>query len=187
MARKPQTVKPIKLSAAQKEEIRRLTQQVNRRIAAAMKLYESKGLTVAPYEVTGGIQERSQWATEKYAVSRSVKFGSVKEYKDQLKWLKSFKESKKPRPTITDYAVILQDKTIMAIETMLGGQISESLTAKIRLMNAAELQLFWKEFSDLASKLALDYSSEAMVGFSAEYFQEDVNSLIAVVDTMGEE
>jgi hypothetical protein len=45
-----------KLDKAQKEEVRRLTQLANRRIAAARKAFAKEGMSIAPKAVTGGIQ-----------------------------------------------------------------------------------------------------------------------------------
>ena len=45
--------KYVKLTSAQKDEIRRLTQLANRRIKFALKEYERSGGTVLPKEVVG--------------------------------------------------------------------------------------------------------------------------------------
>lgn len=179
MAGKSVSVKTVKLTSVQKEEIRRLTQLANRRIANAMKLYESKGLTIAPYEVTGGIQERSQWVSDKYAISRSVKFNSVKDYKDQLRFLKQFdpKASSNPAPTIVQHGKVQQKKMTAAIETITGGELKTSLLDKISKLDSAKASLFWKDFSEVASKLGTEYSSEALIPYAEEYFKEDLDEL----------
>ena len=59
--------KYIKLTAQQKDEIRRLTQLANRRIRNAFKAYEKEGKRVVPLEIVGKpeLQTREGWHTEK--------------------------------------------------------------------------------------------------------------------------
>lgn len=177
---KQQSIKPIKLTTAQKEEVRRLTQLANRRIGAAMRLYEKEGLSIAPYDVTGGIQQRSQWASEKYAISRSVKFNSQKAYKEHLAFLRSFGQKKNARPTITEYSEVQKKKLSQAIETVTMGELSDKIVKKINKLDSAKLSKFWNDFSEVAGRMAMDYSSEALLSFAADYFGEDVDQLADV-------
>ncbi len=167
--------KYIKLTAQQKEEVRRLTQLANRRIANAFKAYEKEGKTLAPSEVTGGIQTREQWASEKYALSRSVKFESFKEYRDRIHFLRQFEVT---RPSITEYNKIQQEKTLQAIESSLG-QIPEGTEKKISKMTAPQLAEFWKQFSNNASRAGMKYSSDAIMNQTMnDMFPEDIKAVV---------
>jgi hypothetical protein len=48
---------------------------------------------------------KEQWASEKYAISRSIKFATEAEYKAQLAFLKTFDEKASgiTRPSITEW------------------------------------------------------------------------------------
>jgi methionine synthase II (cobalamin-independent) len=129
----------ITLSAAQKEEIRRLTQFANRRIANAFKSYEKEGMDVVPNEITGGIQTREDWASDKYAISRSIKFASQKEYREQLHWLRQFEVM---RPSITEYSEAQQEKTLQGLETALG-DVPNALKDMVKKLSAPELTSLW--------------------------------------------
>lgn len=169
-----------KLTASQKEEVRRLTQLANRRIKAAHKAYAKAGKQVAPREVVGHLQIKEDWATKSTPLSRSVKFESEKDYKKHLQFLRSFdpKATRAARPSITEYNVIQRTKTLQAVETSLGMDVPEDLAKKLNKMNAAELGTFWKSFSDKASRLGLKYSSEAaMLASMREIFPEDIAAL----------
>jgi hypothetical protein len=159
----------------QKEEFRRLTQLANRRISQAFKEYEKAGKKVAPYDVTGGIQTREQWASEKYALSRSIKFASEREYKQHLHWLRQFEHM---RPSMTEYTQVQREKTLQGIETSIGTDVPEQLSKMINKLNAAQLSDFWNKFSDKASKMGMKYSSDAaLAATAAEFFEEDVKGL----------
>lgn len=179
--------KGINLSQQEKAELKRLTQLVNRRIAQAQKVYEKAGRTIAPLEVTGGIQTKAQWASEKYAVSRSTtRFKTKKEFVDHMKWLRSF-EGKAARPNMTEYTKIQQEKIIMAIETATSGELKDKLIKKIRKMTAPEMSDFWDEFSKVAARLGNEYSSDgAMIAALMEWFDEDIDQLLTFPEEEGE-
>lgn len=165
----------MKLTAKQKEEIRRLTQKANRRITAFHKAYAKEGLTIAPYEPTGGIQTKAQWETKKYPLSRSTRFTSIEEYRKRLKFLRSF-DREVERPNLTQYTRAQQGKTVQAVETSLGG-ISLDLRTRIENMTAGELAKFWDKFEIESRRLGLQYSSNAAMSNAIEYFEEDVKGL----------
>lgn len=165
--------KYIDLSKAQKEEIRRLTQLANRRIKAAFKAYEKEGMRITPREVTGNIQIREQWYSEKYALSRSVRFETQKEYRQHLHYLRQFEHA---RPGIKEYTQAQREKTLDAIETSLG-EVPKDLQQKIMKMNAPQLAKFWEKFSEKSQKLGLKYASDkAMEAALHDFFPEDVQS-----------
>lgn len=167
--------KYIKLSAEQKDEVRRLTQLANRRIANAFKAYEKEGKTIVPVEVTGGIQVREQWASDKYALSRSVKFTSFKEYREQLHYLRQFEVM---RPGIKEYTKVQQEKTLQALETALG-EVPGDVAKNVGKMSAPQLSDFWNKFSKNARKAGLKYSSDAIMAQTMnEMFPEDVKALV---------
>lgn len=173
MAKKPEY---IKLTNEQKKELRRLTQLANRRIAAFTKEYEKYGLSIIPYEVSGGIQTRKQWATEKYAISRSTKFKSEIEFKKHMQWLRQF-ENPVIRETVTSYTKTQQKKTLQAMETALGG-VTDEQRRMIESMSAGELALFWDTFSDIANRKGVQYSSDATLYQTWELFNEDKDAII---------
>jgi hypothetical protein len=165
----------VKLSKAQKEEIRRLTQLANRRIKAAFKAYEKEGKSVMPYEVVGNVDIREKWDSEKYALSRSIKFATQNEYKMRLKYLRQFE---KERPGIKEYTKIQREKTKIAMETSLGQELPNYVSKVIDKMTAPQLSDFWQKFNKKSAKLGMKYSSnEAMAKAMQDYFQEDIEHL----------
>lgn len=168
--------KYIDLSKAQKEEIRRLAQLANRRISSAFKAYEKEGHQVAPAEVTGGIQVREQWESKNYALSRSVKFESMKDYRERLNYLRSFERM---RPNMTEYTEAQREKTLQGIETALG-EAPEGMQEKLAKMSAPELSRFWKTFEQKAQKAGMKYSSDAVLADTMqELYPEDFKNLVA--------
>lgn len=170
--------KYVKLTAAQKDEIRRLTQLANRRIKAAERAYTKAGKDIVPREIAGDYQTKEQWATKSTPISRSVKFTSQKEYRKQLQFLRSFEVT---RPGIKEYTEIQRDKVGMSIKSALGEDVSFSLIEqKLSKLSAPEIADFWNTFSDKASRLGLQYSSEAVMEQTfVELFPEDLHSTIA--------
>lgn len=172
--------KYIKLTAQQKDEIRRLTQLANRRIRNAFKAYEKEGKRVVPLEIVGKpeLQTREGWHTEKTPLSRSVKFTSHKEYRRHLHWLRQFEVS---RPGIKEYTEIQRQKVAQAVVTSLGGEYSfEVVMKKLEKMTAPQIADFWDRFSEKATRKGLQYSSEAvMIETFQELFPEDLYSTIA--------
>lgn len=176
MAKSKKPSKYVSLNKDQKEELRRLYQLANRRINQAFKVYEKEGHQVAPAEVTGGIQVREQWETQKYALSRTVKFESMKDYRERLNYLRSFERM---RPNMTEYTEAQREKTLQGIETALG-EAPEGLQDKLSKMSAPELSRFWKTFEQKAQKAGMKYSSDAvLVDTMAELYPEDVKNLVA--------
>lgn len=168
--------KHIELSKAQKEEIRRLTQLANRRIKSAFQAYQKEGMDIVPREVTGGIQLKEQWASDKYAISRSVKFASQKEYREQLNFLRSFEVT---RPGIKEYTEVQRQKTLQAVETTLGEEVPDKVVKKLNKMSAPQLSKFWNKFDDKATKMGAKYSSnDAMYQTLSEFFPEDMKALL---------
>lgn len=178
----------FKLTARQKDEIRRLTQLANRRIKVAEKQYREAGKMVAPRDVVGHVQSRAQWHTPNTPLSRSVVFKSEQEYKERLRFLQSF-DKKAPgftRPTITEYTKIQRSKTAIAVESSLGVEVPTSMLEKINNMTAPELSEFWRRFSDKSAKLGVKYSSvQAMQETLNELFPEDVGQFENLVDRRG--
>lgn len=172
----------VKLTAQQKDEIRRLTQLANRRIKFAEKEYKRSGGTVLPREVVGDLQIKEKWATPNTPISRSVKFQSEKDYRKQLQFLRSFdpKSSKQgARPSISQYTLLQRDKTRNAIETSFGQEVSEAINDKISRMTAPQLNEFWNTYSMKSAKLGLKYSSgDAMRQTITEFFPEDKDKLL---------
>ena len=173
--------KNIKLSAEQKDEIRRLTQLANRRIKAAEKAYRKEGMSVLPSDVVGKYQIKEQWNTKNTPISRSVKFEDQKAYRKQLQYLRQFETV---RPGIKEYTKVQQEKTKDSIETALGTDVPDSLTKKVDKMTAPELSKFWKSFSDKASKMGVKYASDsAMNQTLSEFFPEDMQSFTNIRKT----
>ena len=139
------TNKPVQLNAAQKEEIRRLTQLANRRIKAAERAYSKQGLSVLPKDVVGDYQIKEQWNTKNTPLSRSVRFEDSKAYRKHLHFLRSFEVSK---PGIKEYTEIQRDKTLMALRTSLGVEVPKTLKDQVKRLSAPELSQFWNKFSD---------------------------------------
>ena len=173
----------VKLTPKQKDEIRRLTQLANRRIIAAEKAYAKEGKEVIPRDIAGPYQHRSQWATDKTPISRSVKFASEQEYREHLRLLRSFdpKATKAHRPGIKEYTQIQREKVGMAIKTSLGEEVTFSfIEQKLSKMSAPQVAEFWRRFSDKAARVGMNYSSEAVMAETfQELFPEDLYSTIA--------
>lgn len=178
MAKAP---KNIKLSKEQKEEFRRLTQLANRRIKNAFTAYEKEGNKTVPREITGGIQVREQWASEKYALSRSTKFATEKEYRKQLHFLRQFEHM---RPGIKEYTTIHREKTLIAMETILGTDVPEEIVNAVNKANAPKVSKLWEAFSDKASRMGLKYSSQdAVYQALMDTFSEDLQGFSSIIPT----
>lgn len=169
--------KYIDLTEAQKDEIRRLTQLANRRIKATERAYQKENKHILPKEVVGDFQIREKWQTKTSPISRSIKFETKTDYLKQLRLLRSFERE---RVGIKEYTNIQRDKTMLAIQTSLGvDDIPEKLRKKINKLSAPKLSELWKVFSDKASKMGIQYSSDgAMAQTLSEYFDEDLDSII---------
>lgn len=169
----------IKLTAEQKDEIRRLTQRANRRIASTMKVYQKAGRSIIPAEIAGRYQTVQTWEEPGRPLSRTVKFGTVREYRRRLAFLKGFDEGLNNRPGIREYTRIQRKKVMQAVETATGRVPSKELIKRVRKMNAVELSEFWEVFSEKASKRGLQYSSDSVIQESIqEFFEEDIDALI---------
>ena len=166
----------IKLTAAQKEEIRRLTQKANRRIKAAERAYAQAGKTIVPREIVGDVQQRRQWHTRATPLSRSVVFESDKAYREHLRYLRSFEHQ---RPGIREFTNIQREKTQIAMESALGMDVPSDILRKMDSMTAPELSNFWNRFSENASRMGIAYSSDAVMQQTlAEFFPEDIENVI---------
>ena len=169
-----------KLTAEQKDEIRRLTQLANRRIRTAERQYRQAGKMVLPREVVGHIQTKDRWHTPNTPISRSVVFDSKEDYQRQLRFLRSFDPKAPGSPqqkklTMTDYTKIQRAKTAQAMQSSLGIDVPLSILERINQLTAPELSEFWKRYSDKSSKLGVRYSSvQAMQETLNELFTEDV-------------
>ena len=166
--------KYIKLSTSEKEEIRRLTQKANRRIKAFVKTYEQAGYKTIPKEVTAGleVQSRGQWLSDKYALSRSVKFESKEDYKRHLNMLKKFDPGRADSiPTVREYNKINRTKLQKAFETS-GLNLSSEMQKKIKTMSAPDISKFWKEYQVRARRKGMQYSSEAVMIETTESFSQ---------------
>lgn len=170
----------VDLNAAQKDEIRRLTQLANRRIKAATKAYHEAGKDIVPKEMVGAYQTIDTWHARNTPMSRSVKFESQKAYREHLRFLQSF-DPKAPgqnRPGLREYTKVQREKTIQAAESALGVQLPPQLEKKLNKMSAPQLSEFWNRFSDKAAKMGERYASdETMYKALAEYFPEDLAAL----------
>jgi hypothetical protein len=184
-------------------EYRRLVQNANRRIARATEAYEKAGMLTAPKRMTGGIDIREKWFSEKYALDRQIYFNSEQEYLDKLKFLREFDPKEKKsnpdyRPSVTEYAQQERVNTAAAIENVLGidsieeafpdpvdengkplkdknGKKILGLASKIKKMTATELTAFWKAFTKKAQKMGVKYASvQAMEDTLREFFPEDM-------------
>lgn len=165
-----------RLNERQKDEIRRLTQLANRRIRAAERAYRKEGKRVLPREVVGPYQIKERWATEKTPISRSVKFRTKEEYLRQLRFLRSFEHE---RPGIREYTRVQRQKTLEAVQTSLGTDVPKELEERIKNMSAPQLSDFWNTFSEKASKMGIQYSSQqAMEDTLNEVFPEDIEQLL---------
>lgn len=165
----------IKLTAAEKDEIRRLTQFANRRIKAAHKAYVKEGKMVLPREVVGDIQLKQDWHTANTPLSRSVVFADRADYLDRLRFLQSFERR---RPTITQYTENSKERTLNALETALS-DVPDALRQKLNTMTAPQISDFWNKFSDKASRMGMAYSSQgAAQSALQEFFGEDYENLM---------
>lgn len=177
--------KYIKLTDKQKDEIRRLTQLANRRIKAAERAYSKKGMDIIPHEIAGPFQTKDRWATKSTPISRSVKFESDKAYKEQLKLLRSFdpKATRLHRPGIKEYTEVQRDKIALATSTALGEDFSYAqIKERLSKLSAPELSEFWIRFSDNASEMGMQYSSEAVMQSTfVDLYKEDLYSTISFI------
>ena len=168
----------VKLTNAQKNEIRRLTQFANRRILAAAREYQYAGKDVLPSEVVGEYQIKEKWHTTKTPISRSVKFDSMADYNRQIKKLRAYEVE---RDDIWTYTRVAKEKTLQAMETSLGREIPPDLQNKVNSLTAAKLGDFWKTFKNKVVRLGTQYSSNsAMTNAMEDYFQEDIDNLLKV-------
>lgn len=169
----------IKLTVEQKDEIRRLTQRANRRIQSTMKVYQKAGRSIIPAEIAGRYQTLQTWEEPGRPLSRSVKFDTLREYRRRLAFLKGFDDVPGARPSIREYTRVQRKKVMMAVETATGRVPSKDLIKRVRKMSAVELSNFWEVFSEKASKLGLQYSSDSVIQESIqEFFEEDIDDLI---------
>ena len=164
------------LSHAQKDELRRLTQFANRRILAVAREYQYAGKDVLPRELVGEYQIKEKWHSGKTPISRSVKFDSMQDYRKQLNKLRSFEVQK---DDIWTYTRVQKTKTLKAMETALGVEVPPELVNNIDSLSAPKLANFWTVFSNKASRLGVQYSSNsAMVQAMEDFFKEDINHLL---------
>lgn len=180
-----------KLTNAQKDEIRRLTQLANRRIKTAEKQYRQAGKMVAPKDVVGHVQTKDKWHTPNTPLTRSVVFESKEDYQRQLRFLQSFdpKAPGSPRQkkqTMSDYTKVQRAKTAQAMQTSLGVDVPLSVLERINELTAPELSEFWKRYSEKSSKLGVKYSSlQAMQETLNELFPEDVKQFEGIASDLG--
>jgi hypothetical protein len=183
--------KYIDLNAAQKDEIRRLTQLANRRIKSAHKAFSKEGKDVVPKEIVGPYQIKEQWNTASTPMSRSVKFESTAAYRAHLKFLRSFdpKAPGESRPGVREYTKVQREKTLLAAENAMGTELPKNITKAMNKMTAPQLSTFWNVFSDKAAKMGEKYSSDSVMAQTlAEFFPEDMmnfNSLTREFVTKG--
>lgn len=167
-----------RLSKKQREELRRLTQKVNRRILQAEKIYRKEGRRILPQEVVGKYQTREQWELPSRPLSRSVQFRSKEEYLERIRFLRSF-EGKAARPTMTEFTKYQREKVKEAVKTSLGVDIPKKLEKKLAKMSAPQLSKFWEQYSENAVRAGVQYSSEAVMSETlAEFFSEDIDALV---------
>ena len=166
----------VKLTDAQKNELRRLTQFANRRILAVAREYQYAGKDDLPRELVGEYQIKEKWHTSKTPISRSVKFDSMADYRRQINKLRAYEVQ---RDDIWTYTRVQKEKTLKAMETSLGREVPPELANKVNSLTAAKLSDFWNTFSNKASRLGAQYSSNsAMVNAMEDYFQEDIDNLL---------
>lgn len=166
----------VNLTNAQKAELRRLTQFANRRIQAVAREYKYAGKDVLPRELVGEYQIKEKWHTPKTPISRSVKFDSMADYRRQINKLRAYEVQ---RDDIWTYTRVQKEKTLQAMETALGREVPPDLQNKVNSLTAAKLSNFWATFSNKASRLGTQYSSNsAMVNAMEDYFQEDIDNLL---------
>lgn len=167
----------INLTTKEKNELRRLTQKANRQIKQFDKMMRKEGLQISPNQPTGGIQHRSQWETEKNPLSRSTKFSDKSEFKQRMRWLRTF-DSEVVRPKYTEYSLVERDKLKQAIETSLGTDLDEGTNNNIDNMGLGKLKKFWDKFSNISARLGLQYSSGQAMAQTVEFFKEDLQGVI---------
>ena len=173
----------IKLSASQKDEIRRLTQQANRRIASYLKTYQKAGYNVIPKEVVPGfdIQAKKQFQTSKYALSRSVKFETQEDYERHIKKLQRFdKDYKGADKALTqkEYTKLNRVKMLKGLETA-GFDVSEDNLARINKMSLIDQKRFWAEFTKRAIRMQAEYSSDQVFELVMhDMFSIDLNKVM---------
>ena len=166
----------VKLTDAQKNELRRLTQFAKRRILAVAREYKYAGKDVLQRELVGEYQIKEKWHTTKTPISRSVKFDSMADYRRQINKLRTYEVEK---DDIWTYTRVAKNKTLQAMETALGIEIPPDLANKVNSLTAAKLGDFWKNFNNKVVRLGTQYSSNsAMVNAMEDYFQEDIDNLL---------
>lgn len=169
----------IELTKRQKEELRRLTQRANRRIQGAFKEYAKHGREIPPRAVTGGIQTREQWETATAPLSRSTQFATRAEYRERLRFLKSFDAGVASRPTMTEYARIEREKVRVAMRHILGTDPGAKMNQQLNRMSAPQLAEFWQRFEQNANRKGVQYSSDAVLAETLEeFFHEDLEHLL---------
>lgn len=169
----------VKLTERQKDEIRRLTQRANRRIIGAYKEYAKHGREIPPAKVTGGIQTREQWETTSLPLSRSTQFATNAEYRERLRFLRSFDMGPASRPTMTEYTNIEREKIRVAMRHTLGTDPGARLDKQLTRMSAPQLAEFWHRFETNANRKGVHYSSDAVMAETLdEFFQEDLMHLL---------
>lgn len=167
----------VKLSPAQKQEIKILTQFMNRRIAKAQKVYGQYAKDIIPKELGGEVQLKDDWLTSKTPVSRSVKFDSEKDYRQRINFLRRYRRT---APDLEQYTADKARTTMSAMETSLGRDIPDKLRSKLNTLSAPELSDFWNTFSKKARRMGLSYSSDsAMQSSLQEFFPEDYENLLS--------
>lgn len=165
----------VKLTPAQKDEIRKLTQFANRRIRKAQKEYSKHGKLILPQELAGNTRMKDDWKTAKTPLSRSVRFESERDYRQQIKFLRRFRNT---APSIYEYADRQKDMTVKAMMSTIG-ELSPELEDKLNKMTAPEIDTFWKNFSDKSVRLGHLYNSEAAAAAALqEIFGEDMTHLL---------
>ena len=113
-------------------------------------------------------------------MSRSVKFDSLKDYKKQLKKLRSFQFEK---DDIWTYTNVQREKVLLAVESSLGVEVPPDLRTKILTLSAPRITDFWKKYSDISIRLLGRYSSNAaMVDTAYELFPEDLIGISVSID-----
>ena len=160
----------VKLTARQKDEVRKLTQFANRRIKRAFKEYEDAGRTVVPTDLTGFLNTRDEWHTASTPLSRSVVFESEQEYRRTINRLRQFRHTAPDIQTWTDDQRVV---TLSGLETALGDVPDEVINSVLE-MDAVQLSEFWDKFTKNARRMGAQYSSyQNMQDTLREFFPED--------------
>ena len=166
----------VKLTPAQKDEIRKLTQFANRRIRKVQKTYAKEGALVMPRELTGSAQIQENWATSNTPISRSVVFESERDYRQQITFLRRFRNM---NPTLEDFTQRHAERTTQSIETALGSELTPELREKISNMTAPQIDRFWNNFTQKSIRLGALYNSESAAAAALqEIFNEDMTHLL---------